>query len=180
MPATPASYNKSNRYEARKRGHFQKILRILLTPIPLSTLQPVLKHIVISIAKRRPELFARLGPHKHTVFLIDPINLPFILRLYPDPQKPSLTVHRRREKLSYSARIAGSFLTLLNMIDGKLDGDALFFSRDLVVEGDTEAIVCLRNALDDMEGSIIRDTASLFGAPGRAFLETLNKIRIKA
>lgn len=111
--------------------------------------------------------------------MIDPINLPFILRLYPDPETPSLTAHRRQERLSGGAHIAGSFLTLLNMIDGKLDGDALFFSRDLVVEGDTEAIVCLRNALDDMEGSIVRDTASLFGAPGRAFLEILNKIRIK-
>ncbi len=178
MPATTASYNIGSKYEDRKRSRFQNIPRILLAPMPLSMLQPVLKHIVTSIAKYRPELFARLGPHKNTVFLIDPINLPFILRLHPDPQKPSLTAHRRRENQAGGARIAGSFLTLLNMIDGKLDGDALFFSRALIVEGDTEAIVCLRNALDDIEGSIIRDIAKLFGPPGRAFLEILNKIRM--
>ncbi len=178
MPATIASYSNDSGYKDEKTYRFQNFPRVLLAPVPLPMIQLVLKHIVTSIAKHRPELFARLGPHKNTVFLIDPINLPFILRLHPDPQKPSLTAHRRREKQAGGARIAGSFLTLLNMIDGKLDGDALFFSRDLAVEGDTEAIVCLRNALDDMEGSIIRDIAKLFGPPGRAFLEILNKIRM--
>ncbi|MBK7362535.1 MAG: SCP2 sterol-binding domain-containing protein [Micavibrio sp.] len=180
MPAIIASYSNDSGYKDEKTYRFQNFPRVLLAPVPLPIIQPVLKHIVTSIATHRPELFARLGPHKNTVFLIDPINLPFILRLHPNPQKPSLTAHRRWGKQAGGARIAGSFLTLLNMIDGKLDGDALFFSRDLAVEGDTEAIVCLRNTLDDMEGSVIMDTAGLFGPPGRAFLEILNKIRMNA
>lgn len=52
-----------------------------------------------------------------------------------------------------------------------------FFSRDLIVEGDTEAVVCLRNALDDLDGSITDDVARFFGPPGRAGLSCLRRIR---
>ncbi len=37
------------------------------------------------------------------------------------------------------------------MMHGTLDGDALFFSRDLAVEGDTSSVLALRNAIDDAE-----------------------------
>ena len=63
------------------------------------------------------------------------------------------------------------------MVDGQLDGDALFFTRELVVEGDTEAVVCLRNAIDDTEGSIAEDTANLFGFSGRNALKLLRKAK---
>lgn len=62
------------------------------------------------------------------------------------------------------------------MIDGRYDGDALFFTRDLSVEGDTEAVVCLRNALDDVEGSIADDVAAFFGPPGERFLKVARKL----
>ena len=63
------------------------------------------------------------------------------------------------------------------MVDGHLDGDALFFSRELIVEGDTEAVVVLRNALDDLDGSIADDVAAFYGAPGQAALTKFRKIR---
>lgn len=103
--------------------------------------------------------------------------MPFALILRPDPDRPRLKAVRRHSGLAYDARIAGSFLTLLDMVDGRLDGDALFFSRDLIVEGDTEATVCLRNALDDLEGSIADDIADMLGPPGRMALGVLRRIR---
>jgi predicted lipid carrier protein YhbT len=42
----------------------------------------------------------------------------------------------------------------MQLLEGKLDGDALFFSRDLVVDGDTEAVVMLRNIIDGAEDII--------------------------
>ena len=63
------------------------------------------------------------------------------------------------------------------MVDGRLDGDALFFSRDLQVSGDTEAVVSLRNALDDLEGSVADDVAAVFGTPGRFALGGLRALR---
>lgn len=148
--------------------------------LPLLFLQPILGRIVRHIASQRPELFDRIGPHRTKSFFIDPVNMPFAFMLYPDPDRPRLKAVRRNSNLEYESRIAGSFLTLLDMVDGRLDGDALFFSRDLVVEGDTEATVCLRNALDDMDGSVADDIAEMFGLPGRMALKTLRRIRSRS
>lgn len=109
--------------------------------------------------------------------MIDPINLPFVLILEPDPENLHISARRRTDFLAYDARIAASFLTLLDMIDGNLDGDALFFSRELIVEGDTEAVVCLRNAMDDLDGSVADDIAAVMGSTGKRMLSALRKIR---
>lgn len=151
--------------------------RVLFAPMPLFPLQPALHRIINSIVRKKPELLHRIGIHKDKYFLIDPLNMPFVLLLRPDPDQPFLRAYRRTETIQYDARIAGTFLTLLDMIDGQLDGDALFFSRDLIVEGNTEAVVCLRNALDDMDGSIADDVVAVYGLPGRAFLALLRRIR---
>ena len=155
----------------------QYLPRSLLAPLPLFTLQPLLQRIVLHIIRQRPELFARLGVHAKKLFLIDPLNLPFVFLLQPDSLRPRLRARRRDDPVAPDARIAGTFLTLLDLVDGRLDGDALFFSRDLVVEGDTEAVVCLRNALDDLEGSIADDIAAYFGLPGCVALSILRRIR---
>ena len=148
-----------------------------MAPIPLFPLQPVLGRIVRKITELHPEIFDRIGPHIHKCFIIDPVNMPFVLVLHPDPARPRLRAARRHAAPVFDARIAGSFLTLLDVADGRLDGDALFFTRDLVVEGDTEAAVCLRNALDDLEGGIAEDVAAMFGPPGKAALAMLRRVR---
>jgi predicted lipid carrier protein YhbT len=52
---------------------------------------------------------------------------------------------------AHDARIAAPLVVLLGMIDGTYDGDALFFSRDLVIDGDTGAVLALRNAMENAE-----------------------------
>lgn len=150
-----------------------RFLRPLAAPIPLPLLQPFLRRTVEHIAATRPSLFNRLGPHQTSVFLIDPVNLPFVFILQPNSQQPELRACRRRNLPHYDARIAGTFLTLLTMVDGNLDGDSLFFMRGITVEGDTEAVVCLRNALDDLDGSVIQDIAQRFGKSGEYILNLL-------
>lgn len=127
------------------------------------------------IAVLHPDLFARLGPWTQAGFLIDPVNLPFALFLRPDPAAPVLRAVSRHEPPAHEAAIAGRFLDLLRLVDGAEDGDALFFSRELTITGNTEAVVCLRNALDDVEGSVAQDAADLFGPPGRSVLNFLRK-----
>ncbi len=154
--------------------------RILLAPLPLPAVQPGLRRIAARVFRARPELAARLGPHANKRFLIDPVNLPFAFLLRPDPQDVLLEAVRRGRMADHDARIAGTFLTLLDMVDGRLDGDALFFSRNLRVTGDTEAVVALRNALDDAEGGIADDVAALYGPPGRFILKRLRAVRGRA
>lgn len=155
----------------------QHLPRLLLAPLPLVLMQPLLQRVVRRIARRRPELFARIGVHSQKQFLIDPLNLPFVFLLQPCKEHPRLRALRRDEQTTHDARIAGTVLTLFDMVDGRLDGDALFFTRDLIVEGDTEAVVCLRNALDDLEGSIADEIAACLGPPGRLLFAALRRIR---
>lgn len=145
------------------RVMLQDIPASLLAFVPLALIQPILGHIAAHVARDRPELFARLGVHAQKRFLVDPIDLPFVLILSPDNNRPTLRAYRRYEKPVHDAGIAGKFLNLLDMIDGSQDGDALFFSRDLRVTGDTEAVVALRNALDDFEGSALESVIGSFG-----------------
>lgn len=145
------------------RALLQNIPSLLLAFTPLAVMQPILGHIASHVGKNRPELYARLGVHARKRFLIDPIDLPFVLILSPEPNRPNLRAYRRYENPAHDAAIAGKFFILLEMIDGSLDGDALFFSRDLRVRGDTEAIVALRNALDDFEGSAFDSVVASFG-----------------
>ena len=158
----------------------QQAPALLLTPVPLALLQPILNRIATHVAQSCPELFDRLGPHAGKRFLIDPADLPFVLVLTPEPHLPHLTAHRRHERPAHEAAIAGSFFNLLDMIDGALDGDALFFSRDLKVSGDTEAVVALRNALDDFEGSVLDSVVASFGplsGPAALALSGLRALR---
>ena len=127
------------------------------------------------VAARHSSLFARLGPHQGTDFVIDPVELPFALHLRPDPQALLFRAVPRDALPEAGATIRGRFLMLLELLDSEEDGDAAFFSRALEITGDTEAVVRLRNALDDVDGSIAEETAAMFGPPGRAILARLRR-----
>ncbi|TCP22474.1 ubiquinone anaerobic biosynthesis accessory factor UbiT [Rhodovulum adriaticum] len=147
-----------------------------LPPLPLFLLNPILKRVVHKIAADNPDMFDRLGQHRHAYFLIDPVDVPLMLYLRPDPEALDFRAINRRNPPPHIARISGKFLDLLTLMDTEQDGDALFFSRDLIVTGDTEAVVCLRNALDDVEDPIAESVADMFGAPGRMALNTLRRM----
>jgi O2-independent ubiquinone biosynthesis accessory factor UbiT len=154
---------RAGRFPPSLKDFLQHTPGVLLRPVPLALLQPMFSRIASHVAQSRPELFARLGAHAGKRFLIDPIDLPFVLVLTPRADLPLLTVHRRHAHPPYDAGIAGTLSNLLEMIDGSVDGDALFFSRALRVTGDTEAVVALRNALDDFEGSALESVVESFG-----------------
>lgn len=149
--------------------------QLLIRPIPLFVIQIVLSRSVMGIARNHPRIIARLGSHSKKRFLIDPVDMPFMLVLQPDSRKPELLAVRNCPP-SWDAKISGSFMNLLRLVEARMDGDALFFSRELIVEGDTEAVVCLRNALDDMDSNIIDEAARAFGKPGIMGLKFARKI----
>lgn len=137
--------------------------------------QPLLGHVAARIARRHPTLFARLGPHQATDYVIDAIELPFALHLRPDPQNLVFRAVPRDALPPAGATIRGRFLMLLQLLDSDEDGDSVFFSRELTIGGNTEAVVRLRNALDDVEGSIAEEAAAMFGPPGQAILAQLRR-----
>lgn len=152
-----------------------KSLKSLLPPLPLFILQPLLNHIVGSVAKQHPELFDRLGDSANKIFLIDPSDLPLFLVLQPNPLNPTLKAYNQNEIIEHDTYICGTFATLMQMIDAQSDSDALFFNREIRVSGDSEAMVALRNALDDMEGSLAKDVAKSFGPLSKPVLLAMQK-----
>jgi predicted lipid carrier protein YhbT len=149
----------------------------LLRFLPLPLLQPILSLIGTQVGRAQPDVFTRLGPHALKSFVIDPTDLPFVLMLKPRPDAPSLSAWRRGDAPYSDACIAGSFLNLFDLIDGSLDGDALFFSRKLRVTGDTEAVVALRNALDDVDGGVVESITRAFGPLAPIATMTVSHLR---
>lgn len=128
---------------------FPAALAAALRIMPLAPVSVSLTVVSRSIARRHPGLFRRLGEYSHTRFVLDPTDLPFVICLDPNGGVPRVTLTRGRGDAA--ARIAGPMAALLGLVHGAFDGDALFFSRDLVIEGDTSAALALRNAVDDAE-----------------------------
>ncbi|SDT57006.1 Predicted lipid carrier protein YhbT, contains SCP2 domain [Bradyrhizobium canariense] len=133
-----------------------------MQPLPLAPLQLPLALILRSVVARHSNIFERLGPHACKRFGIEPTDLPFAFVLEPHPRRPTMTAVRSLPD-DIPIRIAGPMIGLLGLVDGAYDGDALFFSRDLVIEGDVEAVLALRNALDDADVDLVADAAALFG-----------------
>ncbi len=130
---------------------------------PEILLKPVLSFVLSTITERHPQIFERLGDFQRKRFLVDPTDMPFVLLLAPDSAYPRLLPYRSKDEVAYDASISGTFLKLKDLIDGKLDGDALFFSRDLMIEGDTEAVLALRNAIDDIDINLIEEISRALG-----------------
>jgi predicted lipid carrier protein YhbT len=142
---------------------------LALRPLPLAPLQPLLSALLDAVVRQHPRIFDRLGEHARKRFGIDPTDMPFAIELDPRPEAPRIAAVRRLPESGLDARIAGPLAGLLGLADGALDGDALFFSRDLVVEGDIAAIVALRNAIDDAGVDLVAAAASSLGPFGAPF-----------
>jgi predicted lipid carrier protein YhbT len=122
---------------------------LALAPLPLSLLQPIVDRALAATLKRHPDLLVRLSGHASGAIGIDPVDLPFVLLLDADPARPRLSLARDFAESAPVAVIRGSLATLVALCEGRLDGDAAFFARRLTFEGDTAAVVSLRNAIDN-------------------------------
>lgn len=132
-------------------------------PMPLLLLQPILKTAMRLMVKNHAAVFDRLSILNNPVFLIDPVDLPFVFILEPSGNSPRLTAQRTGDYIDATATIRGPMSALIELLEGRTDGDALFFSRTLVVEGDTEAVLTLRNAVDGADINLLDDILSHLG-----------------
>ncbi|MCK4206122.1 SCP2 domain-containing protein [Brucella pituitosa] len=115
--------------------------------VPPFLLSPIVSRVFFQVIRAHPGLFERLGEHVNKRFGFRPSDLP--LAFLVEPGAPRISVLRSSAEFVTDAAIEGPLVMLLALLEGKLDGDALFFSRDITVTGDMEAMLALRNALDD-------------------------------
>ncbi len=139
------------------------LLTSVMRLLPTQPLELALGRLVTSITKRHPDLFDRLGPHTSKVIGIAPTDVPVAFVLMPDAVSPRLEVWREGAAPVCDALIVGPVFALADLAEGRLDGDALFFSRDIRIEGDVEAVLALRNALDGEGLDLVREAVAPLG-----------------
>ena len=147
-----------------------------MSPLPLLPLELVLNRFLQRVVARNPRIFARLGPHAQKRFGIKPTDLPFAFVIEAAAPCPRLSVVRQLPA-DVDARISSSLANLLALLEGRLDGDALMFSRQLVIEGDVEAVLALRNAIDDSRIDLVDEIGNLFGPLGEPVRRLLGAAR---
>jgi len=161
------------------RGHLPPLLAKAASVLPLLPLELVARRLLANAMAARPGFASRLGEHAGRIFAIDPVDCPFVFLLAPEDGHATVRVVRDLSA-AHDARIAAPLVVLLGMIDGTYDGDALFFSRDLTIEGDTEAVLALRNAIENAElapSLVLRLSGSLSGPFDRATDMALGRLR---
>lgn len=76
--------------------------------------------------------------------------------------------------------MGGKLVLLLALLEGQIDGDAVFFSRSLTITGDMEAMLALRNALDDCNIDLPADIARMSGPFAPLVRRAAAEIRTRA
>jgi len=147
-----------------------------IVPLPIAARAASL--LFQQVLKSHPRLFDRLGDYRYSCFGFAPTDLAFefVIR----PAGDSIQTFRRGRSPAADAKISGPLLLMLALAEGRLDGDAVFFARKLAVTGDMEAVLALRNALDDSGIDLVKLAGEISGPIRRPVMGALSSIRRRA
>lgn len=143
---------------------FPRMAAVAVGLMPQALLQRLAASLFASVIAAHPSLIERLGAHAALSFDFVPTDMDIRFRIVPARQ--SMTVMKGSVADAADASVAGPMHLLLLLAEGGADADALFFSRDLTVTGDMEALLALRNVLDDCRIDIPAGIAGLAGPFG--------------
>ncbi|MFC3704404.1 SCP2 domain-containing protein [Devosia honganensis] len=153
-------------------------LSAALDRVPLPLVQQAVGVVFRRVLRQHPGLFDRLGPYASRRFRFNPTDLDFSFVVHP--AGPAISVYRAGKAPPATAAVSGPLVTLLALLEGRIDGDAVFFSRDLSVTGDMEAMLALRNALDDCGFDLPRDLSGIAGPFAPPFRRLAEHLRERA
>lgn len=152
--------------------------RIAMRPIPLAIVDMAVQKLARRLCSRYPLIIERLSDLRGTRFVINITDLQYWIEFsFYDNSIKTKTYCKAPETADVS--VAGTLVDLINMLDGDVDGDALFFSRNITVDGNTEALLTLRNAIDSEDINLKEDLLALSGVfrvPTRIAFNSLNRI----
>lgn len=155
-------------------GRLPQPVRDALGLLPHAALGWIAAAAAAILLDGRPRLFERLGEHAGKRFAFVPLDLPFAFVVRPLAASPTVEVVQARPRPDADVVVAGPLVILLALLEGRLDGDATFFSRDIEVAGDIAALLAMRNAIDAAGIDLPRELAAHAGPlawPLRAALE---------
>lgn len=154
------------------------LLRGAAAVLPRAMLARLSAVVVRRLERSHPRVLRDLARLEPAIIEIVPYDLPhrFILRIGRAPVTLEVS---GRDAPPADATVAASIATLVDLIEGRIDSDTLFFQRDLAITGDTAVLVGLRNVLDREEWVLGDELARPFGplAPAaRAVARRLDRV----
>jgi len=147
---------------------------MVVNAMPRRALAGALSVLVRRMERLHPQLFDNLAKMPSATLRVAPEDLPYMFDLSLGPPGADLTL--ADEGAVPDATVAARLEILLEMVEGRLDGDMLFFSREISVTGDTAVFVELRNVLEREEIRLLDDMMSFAGplqAPAKKATEIL-------
>lgn len=148
-----------------------RLIKAALHALPMPVLRQGLRLAMRSMRRQHPQLFKRLRRLAPATILFQPDDIPHCFLLTITANDLHLTLADPND--AASARIKGSLANLLYLMEGRIDSDTLFFSRDVVISGDTAVAVGFRNTLDGESISLLSDALAASGplaTPARRLL----------
>lgn len=130
---------------------------LLLNVVPAAFPELVGSLALAKMLHRHPKLLGRLGEHASRTYAFVPTDIPFEFAVVP--RLGAVTAWRHGSRYRSDVRVSGPLVLLLALAEGRVDGDAEFFGRKIVIEGDMEAALALRNALENEGIDFTRDLA---------------------
>lgn len=130
--------------------------------LPAGPRDALLTRIGRSLAERHPAVLQRLAPYGGclVVIAIEDAGIDLALTLGTPICLGVATAAQQRRA---DAVIRGAWPALLALLEGRADGDALFFSRDIAIEGAADLVLAIRNAIDGVGIDLLRDLVAACG-----------------
>lgn len=147
-----------------------------IVPLPIAAC--VANLLLQQVLGNHPKLFDRLGEYGKARFAFVPTDFAFSFSVRPLDR--SVRIIRQGGILRADATIKGPLVLMLALAEGRVDGDALFFARKLQVSGDMEAVLALRNSLDDNGIDLVRSLGRLAGPLSGSAIRIFEAVRREA
>ena len=140
-------------------------MRSAATLLPRPVLSMLANGIVGGLNRTHLKLLSNLARLEPAVVGIAPLDLPyrFTLRVGRTPVTVAII---DRGPSGADAEVSASVATLLDLVEGRIDSDTLFFRRDLTTSGNTAVVAGVRNVLDREDLCVADEMAALFGPLG--------------
>ncbi|UYQ71177.1 SCP2 sterol-binding domain-containing protein [Pelagibacterium flavum] len=140
--------------------------RLMAAP-SIALIERIAQWAFATVLDRHPGIVRRLGEYAHRRYAIAPTDIPFGFLVSPADRR--ISVRRSHMLKSAHATISGPIVVLLALLEGRVDGDTAFFARQISIRGDTEAILALRNVLDDAQIDLVRELSPMAGPASPIF-----------
>jgi predicted lipid carrier protein YhbT len=150
-----------------------------LSMVPSPVLARMVGLLTRIMRRRHPHLVENFSRLDHAIIHIEPTDLPHRFEIEFGAGQMDVRVLTDDDPPPPDARIRGSLAALIALLEGKIDSDAMFFTRDIEITGSTAVSVAVRNTLDREEIVMRDEIAALFGPferPARRIGRRLDRV----